>query len=148
MIGGNSSAGTTFDWNVRNLPRKINRVRGTPKVFFSYIDDTPPPGGDSIAIQQRSEKTMVRSFVFPFLFMLTIVAAPAQQSHPSSSGSSSVSTGLLHGGGALIGVDLEYFLTDRIAVQAGGGIVGLGAAVNYHLESDVYSPAVSLQYWN
>lgn len=40
--------------------------------------------------------------------------------------------GLLQGGGSLIGVDLEVLATEKIGIQLGAGLVGYGAAINYH----------------
>ena len=38
---------------------------------------------------------------------------------------SSITIGILQGGGSLIGADLEFLLTDRFGFQIGAGVVGL-----------------------
>jgi hypothetical protein len=56
--------------------------------------------------------------------------------------------GLLKGGGSLIGVDVEALLTDRIGLQAGLGLLGFGAGLNYHLSPRINSSFFQLTYWN
>jgi hypothetical protein len=59
-----------------------------------------------------------------------------------------VLAGFLHGGGSLLGADLEVLAVDRFAVQAGAGYMGYGAAVNFHFEPTLRSHYLSLAYWH
>ncbi len=59
-----------------------------------------------------------------------------------------LTVGVLQGGGSLIGADLEILAGDRLGLQLGGGLVGLGAAVNLHLDDGYQSSFISLTYWN
>ncbi len=56
--------------------------------------------------------------------------------------------GVFQGGGALVGADLEVLVSDRVGIQAGAGIRGYGAAVNYHLKESIRSSFLSLTYWH
>jgi len=60
----------------------------------------------------------------------------------------SITIGILQGGGSLIGIDLEFLLTDRFGFQVGGGLIGYGAGLNYHFKPSIRSSFISLQYWN
>lgn len=59
-----------------------------------------------------------------------------------------LSIGVLHGGGSLVGADLEILLTERIGVQIGGGIIGYGAGFNVHIKEGIRTSFVSFQYWH
>ncbi len=59
-----------------------------------------------------------------------------------------VLAGFLHGGGSLLGADLELLVFDRFAIQAGAGYEGYGAAVNFHFEPTLRSHYLSLAYWH
>jgi hypothetical protein len=59
-----------------------------------------------------------------------------------------ITIGLLQGGGSLFGVDFERLIHDNIGIQAGIGIVGFGAGINYHIQPNINGSFVSLQYWN
>lgn len=60
----------------------------------------------------------------------------------------SFTIGILQGGGALVGADLEFLLSDRFGFQIGGGVIGYGAALNYHFSNSIRSSFISLCYWN
>ncbi|MGE5478900.1 MAG: hypothetical protein ACM3U1_00575 [Chloroflexota bacterium] len=57
-----------------------------------------------------------------------------------------VSIGILHGGGSLIGADIELPVGDNYGLQAGAGYLGFGAAFNYHFKPTIRSSCISLQY--
>jgi hypothetical protein len=60
-----------------------------------------------------------------------------------------ISIGFLHGGGSLIGADLEYLFSKRFGFQAGIGYVGFGFGINYHIKpNNISSSFISLQYMN
>ncbi len=61
---------------------------------------------------------------------------------------SSLTVGILQGGGSLVGADFETLLTDKFGVQLGAGLVGYGAGINYHLKPSIRSSFFSLQYWH
>jgi hypothetical protein len=59
-----------------------------------------------------------------------------------------ITVGILQGGGSLLGVDAEVLLVNNLGFQIGLGVVGFGAALNYHFEPQVNSSAISLTYCN
>jgi hypothetical protein len=59
-----------------------------------------------------------------------------------------VLVGFFQGGGSLLGADLEVLAYDCLALQAGVGYLGYGAAVNYHFEPTLHSHYLSLAYWH
>jgi len=59
-----------------------------------------------------------------------------------------VTVGFLNGGGALVGADMEFLVTDRLGLQVGAGFIAFGGAINYHFKPTIRSSFVSLQYWN
>lgn len=59
-----------------------------------------------------------------------------------------VSLGVLRGGGSLVGADFEFMVAKRLGLEVGAGLVGFGAAVNYHLKPTVRSSMIALQYWH
>lgn len=60
----------------------------------------------------------------------------------------SITAGILQGGGSLLGADLEFLITKQFGFQLGAGFVGYGAGLNYHLKPSIRSSFISLQYWH
>ncbi len=58
----------------------------------------------------------------------------------------SLTIGVLQGGGSIVGADLEVLLSERFGLQVGAGIVGFGAAMNFHLKPTIRSSFISFQY--
>jgi hypothetical protein len=48
----------------------------------------------------------------------------------------------------LVGVDIEVMLDRRFGIQVGGGFVGFGGGLNYHLKPGGRSSFISMQYWH
>ncbi|MDH5366937.1 MAG: hypothetical protein OEW67_08125 [Cyclobacteriaceae bacterium] len=61
---------------------------------------------------------------------------------------SCITFGLLQGGGSLAGADLELLVGNRLGLQIGGGFVGYGAGLNFHLKPSIRSNFISLAYWH
>lgn len=84
------------------------------------------------------------------LWLLTIVSTSnAKAQTTDDMPRYALTLGLLQGGGALVGADIEYALTRQWGAQAGLGMLGntsMAAGVNYHLYPRLNSPFVSLQY--
>ncbi len=59
-----------------------------------------------------------------------------------------VNTGVLMGGGGLVGLDFNAMLADNVSLQLGFGALSYGAGLNLHLKSDLISPLISCQYWH
>ena len=57
-----------------------------------------------------------------------------------------ISTGLLQGGGGLVGIDFEYLIGQHFSAQAGIGVVSFGGALNYHFKPYINSSMISLVY--
>lgn len=56
--------------------------------------------------------------------------------------------GVLQGGGGLVGMDLEFKVSDRVALQAGAGLVSFGGGINFHFRPTLRSSFIALQYWH
>ena len=67
---------------------------------------------------------------------------------PSIEPTTCITVGILQGGGSLVGADLEVLLSDRFGAQIGGGLVGFGGGLNFHLKPGIRSSFISVQYWN
>lgn len=52
---------------------------------------------------------------------------------PSIEPTTCITVGILQGGGSLLGADLEVLLSDHFGAQVGGGLVGFGGGLNFHL---------------
>jgi len=60
----------------------------------------------------------------------------------------SITFGVLNGGGSLVGMDVEVGLGDAFGIQAGAGLVGFGAGLNFHFKPTLRSSFLSFQYWH
>lgn len=92
----------------------------------------------------------MRSLILPLL-LTTLFASRAYsqtETAPPEEKRVAATFGILQGGGALVGVDLEVLATNRFGIQAGAGLVAFGAGLNYHLKPGIRSSFISLQYWN
>ena len=70
---------------------------------------------------------------------------------PSSSENldrSMITVGFLHGGGSLVGIDVEFLPAPHFGIQAGLGLLGYGGALHYHLKRKINSSSVALNYWH
>jgi hypothetical protein len=59
-----------------------------------------------------------------------------------------VTLGFLNGGGAIVGADFEFMLTERVSLQLGAGLPSFGAGINYHLKPGIRSSMINLGYWH
>jgi len=59
-----------------------------------------------------------------------------------------ITSGLLQGGGSLIGADLEMLIDKNVGIQAGAGVLGFGAGLNIHFKPSIRSSFISIQYWH
>lgn len=59
----------------------------------------------------------------------------------------SISVGLMHGGGSLLGADYERLIFRNFGGQFGFGLLAAGAGVNWHLKPEINCSFVSVQYW-
>lgn len=96
---------------------------------------------------------MKRTILFALFFLSSVlIIAQARSSNQNEiiegEKTAAVSIGLLHGGGSLVGVDFEKLISPKVGIQAGIGIVGFGAGINYHFKPSIRSSFLSLQYWN
>ena len=88
-----------------------------------------------------------RGLVIALLLATTMISVSAQDSHPNLK-NTSITIGLLQGGGALIGMDFEKMIKQQWSLQTGFGAIGFGAGLNYHLKPQINSNFVSIQLWN
>lgn len=61
---------------------------------------------------------------------------------------SSLTVGVLQGGGSLVGADFETLISKKVGIQIGAGFIGYGAALNYHFKPSIRSSYLSLMYWH
>jgi hypothetical protein len=87
-------------------------------------------------------------YVFVCLLLINVHQVKAQDPAPIEDSKFAVTVGFLNGGGSLIGADFEIMAGDRVGLQLGAGLVGLGAGINYHLKPGIRSSMLSLQYWH
>lgn len=118
--------------------------------FFKLIYNFGGP--DKINLQILFYQLIFQSmkkllYVFVCLFLIN-VQAKAQDPAPVEDSKFAVTVGFLNGGGSLIGADFEIMAGDRVGLQVGAGLVGLGAGINYHLKPGIRSSMLSLQYWH
>lgn len=71
-----------------------------------------------------------------------------EQKNEQLDSTNSITIGVLQGGGSLIGVDLEFLISDQFGFQIGAGFFGFGAGLNYHFKPSIRSSFISFQYWN
>lgn len=97
-------------------------------------------------------RTLLTLCILSFVLSISLFSQdPIQQNNDQQTEERfdhALTVGLLQGGGSLIGVDFEQLIGDRIGVQAGAGLVGFGAGINFHSQATSNSSAVSLQFWN
>lgn len=93
------------------------------------------------------ESYSLKGVAFCLLFTLISVKIVAQESTLVPPSKVSINTGLMMGGGGLLGADMEALILPRVSCQLGVGLASFGGAVNYHTSSDINSSYFSLQYW-
>lgn len=75
--------------------------------------------------------------ILPVLFFMMlwgpVMAAPDSAEVPVRHDVLNLGAGF---GGAYLGLDVEFRLSDKLGVKLGGGIVGAAAGLNYHVVSD------------
>lgn len=86
-------------------------------------------------------------FALMSVFVLSL-SAQADAGMSMSPEKASLSVGLLHGGGGLVGADFEALLSERIGFQLGAGLVSYGAGLNFHLKPGIRSSFLTLAYWH
>lgn len=98
------------------------------------------------------KKILLLSVFIVFTMAIFAQAAPtdtpAQQIQTDIPKKAAINTGVLMGGGSLIGADFEYMPASRFGIQAGMGISSFGFGLNYHLKDRINSSFVTVQYWN
>lgn len=58
----------------------------------------------------------------------------------------SLTVGLGFGGSSIAGADFEYLVYENLGLQAGVGLFGSSCGINYHLNKNIRSSFISLQY--
>lgn len=100
--------------------------------------------------EKTKEKREMKTQLILCIALCLCLNSQAQKfkEEPNAQHKSMLTVGFLNGGGSLIGADLEYMLTKRVGMQVGGGLIGFGGGINYHLQPAIQSSFVSLQYWH
>lgn len=91
---------------------------------------------------------MKHILILSFLSLSTLLNAQVDSTKKAPSERAALTLGVLNGGGSLVGLDLEVLLSKTFGIQAGVGIRGYGAGINFHLKPTIRSSFVSLQYWH
>jgi hypothetical protein len=60
---------------------------------------------------------------------------------------STVTIGILQGGGGLIGADYETLISEQWGVSVGAGLVSYGTAIHYHFKPSITSDSLA-QVWH
>jgi len=82
-----------------------------------------------------------------FLFSLSISNLYSQIENFENENKFAFTFGILHGGGGLVGSDLEFLLSEQLGLQFGAGFYSFGAGINYHFKPSITSSFISFQYW-
>ena len=88
---------------------------------------------------------MKKYLLIAFLAVFSVQAMAQREPSPKKC---SISTGFLHGGGGLVGVDFEYLFSNHFSAQVGVGFTSFGAGINYHFKPFINSSMISLIYWH
>jgi hypothetical protein len=83
-----------------------------------------------------------------FLLLISYSVLYSQNQEVENEKTTSVTIGILNGGGGLIGLDLEYLLNNKIGLQFGMGLFSYGAGLNVHLKPSIRSSFISFQYYH
>jgi hypothetical protein len=81
-----------------------------------------------------------------FLFLQTSYAQNTNTDSTSGADKICLTIGILQGGGSIIGLDAEGLVAERLGLQLGAGLIGYGAAINYHFKPTIRSSFLSLTY--
>ncbi len=92
---------------------------------------------------------MIKTILFLALLSIsTLLHAQVDSTKKTSTERAALTLGVLNGGGSLVGLDLEVLLSKTFGIQAGAGIKGYGAGMNFHFKPTIRSSFMSLQYWH
>ena len=69
------------------------------------------------------------------LFSSLILAQDQETDGPD--GSIVGTAGFMQGGRSIVGLDIEFFVTDKFGAQVGLGLFSVGAALNYHFKRSI-----------
>ena len=91
---------------------------------------------------------MKRFFFFVLLVCLSAGVFSQVIENKDIEKSSSLTIGILQGGGSLFGADFETLVSKQLGLQIGAGLIGYGGGINYHFKPSIHSSFLSLQYWH
>ncbi len=90
---------------------------------------------------------MIRALIAVLFFSIhswNLIIAQELVTEPESKVFATV--GFMHGGGSLIGIDIETEVLSGLGFQVGAGIVAAGASINFHFKPNLRSSYINLQY--
>ncbi|MEI6556023.1 MAG: hypothetical protein WCL70_10555 [Paludibacter sp.] len=91
----------------------------------------------------------MKRFFFPLLLICISAGVFSQVvENKDIEKTSSITVGILQGGGSLVGADFETLLSKQLGAQIGAGYLGFGGGINYHFKPSIHSSFLSLQYWH
>jgi len=91
---------------------------------------------------------MKKTFLALFLTIISLNLFSQITYFQDNDKKSSITIGILQGGGSLVGADFETLLEKNVGVQFGAGFVGYGGGIDFHLKPTIRSSFFSLQYWH
>ena len=86
--------------------------------------------------------------VFMSVFILWSYCYSNEEVINNKSGNYAISYGILQGGGALLGADVEILIYKNVGTQLGAGIIGGGGVLTVHLKKTLQSSYFTLSFWN
>ncbi len=98
----------------------------------------------------------MKRFVLLFAVLSIMTITVTAQVKVDLSGSSNeiplkknaLTIGVLNGGGALVGVDYERLIQNKLGIQVGAGWLAYGFGLNYHFKPTVQSSFLNFGYWH
>ena len=96
---------------------------------------------------QIKKKTIMKQLIFTLAILITSLNLFSQYDRNMViEKRSSITVGILQGGGSLVGADYETLVINNFGVQLGAGLIGFGGGINYHFKPSIRSSFISLQY--
>ena len=132
----------TSSWFDSDLLRN-RQQKHTAKALWAIVEKT------IILLNKNKLYLRIRVNLLVIIIFLSVnLFSQIEQSYDNIEEKSSITVGLLQGGGSFLGADMEFLISDQVGFQLGFGYVGFGGGLNYHFNPSIRSSFISFQYWN
>ena len=91
---------------------------------------------------------MKKFIISLFLFSVSVGVFSQVIENKDIEKTSSITVGVLQGGGSIVGADFETLVSRKLGLQIGAGLLGFGAGIDFHFKPTIHSSFISLQYWH